>query len=228
MAQGKKSFILYADYMATVSKLTDGQAGKLFKLILEYVNDKDPTIDNLLLQVAFEPIKQNLKRDLKEWEAERSKRSVAGKKGGIKSGETRRSRSKRSSASKNEANEAVSDNVTVNVNDTVKREESPASHFGLVVYDAEQEILNNSIQFEKICMSAGAEISNVKESLRKYHLYLEENHKYPKSKKAVFAGFEKWLMNEKKFNNGNQNGASGKNNTHRAVITGTATGAGPL
>lgn len=125
MAAGKKSFILYADYLATVSKLTDAQAGKLFKLILEYVNDKDPKIENILLQIAFEPIKQNLKRDLKEWEAERSKRSEAGKIGGIKSGESRRSRSKRSNASKNEANEAVNvnENVIVNVNDNVNERE---------------------------------------------------------------------------------------------------------
>lgn len=131
MAQNKKSFILYADLLATIEKLTDAKAGKLFKTILEYVNDKNPEVTDVLLQIAFEPIKQQLKRDLKDWEAERSKRSEAGKKGGINSGVSRRSEAKRRSASKNEANEA--DNVTVTVNDTVnvKRESTGAPAFDL-------------------------------------------------------------------------------------------------
>mgnify|MGYP007071596812 CR=1 FL=1 len=82
MAENKKSFILYCDLLGTISKLPDDQAGKLFKHILEYVNDKDPKIDdNLLLEVAFEPIKQTLKRDLQDWERKREARSAAGKKG---------------------------------------------------------------------------------------------------------------------------------------------------
>lgn len=120
MAENKKSFILYADQAGLFDKLPDVKAGKLIKLIFDYVNDKNPSPTDILLQVAFEPIKVQLKRDLLIWEAERSKRALAGKKGGIKSGESRRSRSKRSSASKNEANEA--DNV--NVNDTVNVIES--------------------------------------------------------------------------------------------------------
>lgn len=124
MAEGKRSFILYTDLLATVEKLNDNKAGKLFKMILDYVNDKNPNTDDILLQVAFEPIKQQLKRDLKDWEAERSKKVLAGKMGGIKSGESRRSRSKRSTASKNEANEAVTVTVndTVTVTDSVKRD----------------------------------------------------------------------------------------------------------
>lgn len=117
MAAGKKSFILYADWTGIFDKLPDHKAGKLIKLIFDYVNDKNPQTEDVLLQIAFEPIKQQLKRDLQEWEAKRTKRAEAGILGGIKSGESRRSRSKRSNASKNEANEAVT--VTVNVTDTV-------------------------------------------------------------------------------------------------------------
>jgi hypothetical protein len=47
-------------------------------MIIDYVNDLDPTTDELVLNVAFEPIKQQLKRDLKNWEMVRGKRSVAG------------------------------------------------------------------------------------------------------------------------------------------------------
>lgn len=79
MAENKKSFILYADLISTVENLPDAKAGKLFKTILEYVNDRNPEVKDLLVLVAFEPIKQQLKRDLKEWEKERQDRSEAGK-----------------------------------------------------------------------------------------------------------------------------------------------------
>ena len=80
MAENKKSFLLYSDLSLTVNKLPDEIAGKLFKIILDYVNDKYPLIDDLLLEVAFEPIKQQLKRDLITYEAKRKQWSEAGKK----------------------------------------------------------------------------------------------------------------------------------------------------
>jgi hypothetical protein len=83
MAENKKSFILYADLNHTLAKVPDDVAGRLFKVILEYVNDNNPTIeDDLLLEVLFEPIKQTLKRDLQRWEQFRFKQSENGKKGG--------------------------------------------------------------------------------------------------------------------------------------------------
>ena len=83
MAENKKSFILYADLKHTLSKVPDDVAGRLFKVILEYVNDNNPIIeDDLLLEVLFEPIKQTLKRDLQRWEQFRVKQSENGKKGG--------------------------------------------------------------------------------------------------------------------------------------------------
>jgi len=79
MAKDKKSFLLYTDVHFTVKKLTDEQAGKLFKHILSYVNDENPVMDDILLEIAFEPIKQSLKRDLRKYEDIREKRSLAGK-----------------------------------------------------------------------------------------------------------------------------------------------------
>lgn len=69
----------------------------------------------------------------------------------------------------------------------------------LGVFNAEEEILKNQIRFQELLMNAGREISQGREILHKYHLHLEEKNHYPKSKKQVFAGFEKWLMNESKF-----------------------------
>ena len=84
----------------------------------------------------------------------------------------------------------------------------------IVVYNAEEEILKNQIEFERICMATSKNLQDAKESLRKYHLYLEEKEQYPKGKKAVFAGFEKWLLNEKKYNN---DGNKFKKNDGRSV-----------
>lgn len=84
MAENKASFILYSDLIHTVSKLPDEIAGKLLKHILEYVNDKDPQTDDLLLQVVFEPIKLQLKRDLRSWEKTLEEKSEGGKLGNLK------------------------------------------------------------------------------------------------------------------------------------------------
>lgn len=68
MANDKKSFLLYCDLIHTVEQLTDEQAGDLFKHILRYVNDQQPQTDNVITRIAFEPIKQSLKRDLQKYE----------------------------------------------------------------------------------------------------------------------------------------------------------------
>lgn len=82
VAENKKGFVLYADLIHTISKLPNETKGKLFQLILDYVNDLDPVPDDLLLEISFEPIKQQLKRDLVKWEKFREKQSLNGKRGG--------------------------------------------------------------------------------------------------------------------------------------------------
>lgn len=73
MATNKRSFLLYCDIIHTIEKLSDEQAGKLLKHILRYVNDQDPTAEDVLTEIAFEPIKQSLKRDLVKYEGIRTK-----------------------------------------------------------------------------------------------------------------------------------------------------------
>lgn len=121
---GKKSFLLYADLLHTIRHLTDEQAGQLFKHLLAYVNDENPVLENALLKVAFEPIKQSLKRDLRKYKEIKEKRSEAGK----KSAEARKNKALRTkltlvkSVEQNATNSTVNvnDNVSVNVNDTKK------------------------------------------------------------------------------------------------------------
>lgn len=120
MAKDKKSFILYSDLIHTVDKLPDEKAGLLFKHLLKYVNDMNPKTDDLIVEIAFEPIKHQLKRDLKKFEEIREKRSEIGRLGGIKSAE-QRSKLKQNEpnepiASFAQPNQAVNDNVSVTVN----------------------------------------------------------------------------------------------------------------
>lgn len=84
MAENKKSFLLYCDLIHTIEKLPNEKAGELFKHILMYVNDKDPQTDDLIVSITFEPIKQQLKRDLKNWEESLTSKSNAGRLGNLK------------------------------------------------------------------------------------------------------------------------------------------------
>jgi hypothetical protein len=81
MAENKKSVLLYCDIIHTVEELDDVDAGLLFKHYLRYINDQDPEPPSKLIKIVFEPIKQNLKRDLKKWEEKMHGRSIAGKAG---------------------------------------------------------------------------------------------------------------------------------------------------
>ena len=118
MAKDKKGFILYADLIKVVSKLPNETAGKLFKIILSYVNDLEVSIDDLLLEIAFEPIKNQLKRDVVKFEQVKSKRSDAGK----RSAELRALKKEEQNPTNSTSVESVqqtSTNPTVTVNDIV-------------------------------------------------------------------------------------------------------------
>lgn len=127
--EGKKSFLLYCDQIGLFEQLPDEKAGQLIKLIFAYVNDEDPKIHDLLLKVAFGPIKLQLKRDLKRWDSIRESRSKAGK----ASAEARKQKATLStlveSVEQKATNSTVTDNVTVNVtvNDTVNDTKNPLS-----------------------------------------------------------------------------------------------------
>ena len=120
MAENKKSFILYADYEEVFDELSDENAGQLIKHIFKYVNDKNPNTENPMVKISFIPIKKQLKRDLKIWEDERKKRSMAG----IKGMESRWGKDKSVITEDKSVISAITPitdnvNVTVNVSDTV-------------------------------------------------------------------------------------------------------------
>jgi hypothetical protein len=84
MAENKKSFVLYCDLIHTIEKMPNDKAGLLFKHLLRYVNDQNPIIDDLLIEIAFEPIKRQLKRDLESWEESLIKKGDGGALGNLK------------------------------------------------------------------------------------------------------------------------------------------------
>jgi len=126
MAENKKGFILYADQKELFKQLPNEKAGELIKHIFAYVNDEEPITEDLLISLAFTPIKQQFKRDLKKWENTREGRSKAGK----ASAEARRNKKEQELTNstnvnfvqQSSTNSTVNDNVNVNVtvNDNVK------------------------------------------------------------------------------------------------------------
>ena len=75
---------MYCDQQSVFKMLPDDVAGKLIKHIFAYVNDEYPETEDLILQLAFEPIKMQLKRDLRDWEDKKDSRSTNGKIGNLK------------------------------------------------------------------------------------------------------------------------------------------------
>ena len=126
MAKEKKSFIMYADQQGVFKQLPDDVAGRLIKHIFSYVNDENPCTEELIINIAFEPIKQSLKRDLKRWEDYIEKQSLNGKKGGRP---PKAKESQETQAFLNKPKKAdsvsVSVNDSVNVNEKIKQFKAP-------------------------------------------------------------------------------------------------------
>lgn len=198
MAEDKKGFILYADQQELFSQLTDEQAGKLIKHIYSYVNDENPTCDDLVTRIAFAPIKQQLKRDLKKYERIKLKRSEAGK----KSAEARANKKKQDvtnstsveSVEQKFTNSTVKDNVNVtvndndndnvNVNDNVKES---------VIINSREQIFNSTGWKEQLCMKKKLKRSELDELLNEFldDQELKENLSRPIN--AVKSHFVDWL-----------------------------------
>ena len=82
--QKKNGFILYKNYIKSVNKMTNEQAGELFKIILHYANtgelltSEDPRVDS-----ALDFIGERLEFDVQKYTETCEKRKESGKKGGL-------------------------------------------------------------------------------------------------------------------------------------------------
>ncbi len=154
MAENKKSFVLYTDSKGLIDQLPDEIAGRLFKHIFAYVNDENPISDELILNIAFEPIKNQLKRDLVKWSNQTDQRRQAG----LKSAEIRKrnatSVNERSISSTDNVNVSVNDNVSDNVNDSVillKKETKSIFSFerSLLDYGFDRQLVTDWLKVRK-------------------------------------------------------------------------------
>jgi len=82
MAENKKAFVAYCDWLESFEELTDEEAGKLAKHLFRYVNDLNPEAPDRMTKMCFIPIKQSLKRDLLKYEERAERARINGLKGG--------------------------------------------------------------------------------------------------------------------------------------------------
>jgi hypothetical protein len=191
MAENKKSFILYADISATVDNLPLEAKGALFQMIVDYVNDRNPSTEDLLLKVAFEPIKSKLKRDLVKWEEIKEKRSKAGK----KSAEQKQHMSTHVECV--EQNEQVS---TVNVNDNVNvsvindfNNKPTAEEFG----ELPDIKINSAIQLIKITKGQDVAAEKITGMWGVFKAQNLTGQKYYADVGAVHSHFINWIKGQK-------------------------------
>jgi len=188
MAENKKSFLLYCDLIHTVNKMPNENAGELFKHILSYVNDEEPTTDDLIIQLTFEPIKQCLKRDLVKYERTRQRN--------IENINKRWENTKNTTGINgipNDTKNTVSDSVSVS--------------------DKVIHINNNSIDSRKLKFANTLKpfIDNyTKELIREFYNYWTEpnksNTKFKQELERTWSlerRLETWAKNETNFNNNN-------------------------
>lgn len=69
----KKSFTLYLDQKGLFNKLPDKMAGKLIKHIFSYVNRENTEIKDMIVDIAFESIKQEINRESERYDKKRGK-----------------------------------------------------------------------------------------------------------------------------------------------------------
>jgi ASC-1-like (ASCH) protein len=180
MAENKKGFILYADQKELFSQLPDEIAGKLIKHIMAYVNDENPVSDDILINIAFTPIKLQLKRDLVKFEETKDRRSVAGKIGAEKRWQTIANDGKRINGIANDskpkqtiAKIAVKDNVNVKVKD-------------IHIYRSFDHLSLSQFDFEKLLKNYSQ--NDIDDILDKI-----ENYGSNKNYKSLYATANNWL-----------------------------------
>lgn len=175
MATNKKSFVLYSDLIHVVKKLPPEKQGELFMHILRYVNGENPTADDPLIDIVFEPIRLTLKRDLALWEEQRNKRVEAGRKGGLKrASNAKQKKAKPSNAKQSQANQAV--NVNVNVNE-------------INIYRSFNHLSLTKEEFDKLNETYTKEqIDNTLDAI--------ENYKGNKNYKSLYLTLNNWLKKQ--------------------------------
>jgi len=112
----KKSFLLHIDSLDILEKLSDEQAGKLFKAIASHHNGSDYELDNLL-DLVFTPFKNQFLRESEKYKEVSKIRALNGRKGGK---QKQANLAKASKSKQNLANLADKDNESDKDSDSDK------------------------------------------------------------------------------------------------------------
>lgn len=198
MADGKKSFVLYADLLDNIEHLTNEEKGILFNHLLEYVNDKNPILEDRILVTAWKPIEKQLKRDLKKFEEVKTKRSKAGKRSAelraLKGNEQTSTNSTSvesveqtsTNSTDNDKCNMIYDNDKCNINNSIiseiKNFDKQQNQSDIIILDSEKE--NN--QKEKVPSKRKSEKDEFIEAFvlaGAFEDYAEEYYKYRVKKK---------------------------------------------
>jgi len=184
MAENKKTFIFYSDWINMVREMPDKEAGMLLKHILMYVNDENPKTDNILVKMAFAHMMPILKSDLKKWEGIRESRREAGAKGG------------KANAKQIQANAKQLEAVNVNVND---------SNINITTTEAEidsyiTEIAKSDTYLEGFYMRYKLKKGAAARLLETFKQHLKMNPKKHNSFNDFRNHFNNWIQTQEKNN----------------------------
>ena len=170
MAEGKKSFIAYCDWIETFEELSDEEAGRLVKHLFKYVNDENPEASDKITKMCFIPIQQSLKRDLEKYDKYINKQKVNGSKGGRpKKNPEEPKKPKPLFENPTEPKKADSVSVSVSVIDTKKEKDANAFSFKneLISLGVEDQILKDwmSVRRKKKATDSKTSLDAIKKQI---------------------------------------------------------------
>ena len=172
-------------------ELTDEQAGRLIKHIFEYVNDKNPELDDQILKVSFAPIKAQLKRDLEDWlkicQRNKGNGNLGGrpKKNQEDTNETERMTEepkKHSGFKSNPKNPSKPDNDNDNDTDILKEHN-----------DVLRKLWYNKVWLESLAMLWKKEIKEIQEHLNKFRIECISKDDFKSTEKQAKEHFVNWV-----------------------------------
>lgn len=165
MDEGKKGFIMFLSFADIIQELTDEEAGRLLKAIMQHEGGEEVDLGNdRLLKVAYTAITSDIDRQDEKWEKTRYARSEAGKLGGAPKGNKNASKNKQNKQKQTETNKnkqnkhEVEVEVEVEVEDEVEKKKksgqaAPARHH----FGANGKVLLTDDDLEKLYEAHGQE-----------------------------------------------------------------------
>ena len=123
MDEGKKGFIMFLSFADIIQELTDEEAGRLLKAIMQHEGGEEVDLGNdRLLKVAYTAITSDIDRQDEKWEKTRYTRSEAGKLGGAPKGNKNASKNKQEQTETNKNKQNKQEQTKTNKNKQNKHE----------------------------------------------------------------------------------------------------------